>query len=115
MHIVWGTRMTASLRGFTLMGMSMVITLPDEAAERVTATAAARGVSAEMIVVELVMDLPTITGDQTALEELDPSPLLADNVRPVRRRRLAFVGIGASTGGTSHRIDELLADGFGRD
>ena len=38
--------------------MSMTITLPDEAAERVTAAAAARGVSADKVVVELVMDLP---------------------------------------------------------
>jgi hypothetical protein len=45
--------------GFTLGGMSMVITLPDVAAERVTAAAVARGVTVETVVVELVMDLPS--------------------------------------------------------
>ena len=30
-------------------------------------------------------------------------------------RKLAFVGAGASGTGITHRIDELLADGFGRD
>lgn len=31
------------------------------------------------------------------------------------RRRLAIVGVGASGSGIAHRIDEMLADGFGRD
>ncbi len=30
-------------------------------------------------------------------------------------RKLAFAAIGASGTGITHRIDELLADGFGRD
>jgi hypothetical protein len=83
--------------------MSMVITLPDEMVRRIEAVAAARGETIEAL----------------ALEALDVSPLLdatpQDGVERPRRRRLSFVGIGASDGGTSHRIDELLADGFGQD
>jgi hypothetical protein len=45
--------------------------------------------------------------------------VLIDNVPEVAstpgRRHLAFVGIGASEHGISHRIEELLDDGFGRD
>jgi hypothetical protein len=45
--------------------------------------------------------------------------VLADNAPQVdpapRRRHLGFIGIGASKHGISHQIDELLADGFGRD
>ena len=75
--------------------------------------AAARSASFSMTLLESI--------EAMALEALDVSPLLADipvlsgPVEPPRRRRLAFVGIGASGTGTSHRIDELLADGFGRD
>jgi hypothetical protein len=60
------------------------------------------------------------------------SPAQADAVRAVLRlvvtpsqtaepatetlpRKLAFVGAGASGTGITNRIDELLADGFGRD
>ena len=32
-----------------------------------------------------------------------------------RTKQLALAGIGASGHGLSHRIDEMLADGFGRD
>ncbi len=32
-----------------------------------------------------------------------------------RRRRLSFAGMGASKHGISNQVDELLADGFGRD
>ena len=33
---------------------------------------------------------------------------------PTPRRKPRLLGIGASDGGTSHRIDELLAEGFGK-
>ena len=43
---------------------------------------------------------------------------LADGLPPVRaengRATPAFVAAGASNSGITHRIDELLADGFGR-
>jgi hypothetical protein len=84
--------------------MSMVITLPDEMVRRLESVAAARGETIE----------------ELALEALDVSPLLTDptpvegQARP--RRRLALAGIGSSGGpGISDRIDELLAEGFGRD
>lgn len=41
----------------------MKITLPDEAAERLTAAAAAPGVSADKVVVELVMNLAATNHD----------------------------------------------------
>lgn len=83
--------------------MSMVIKLPDELARRIEAVAAARGENAEDV----------------ALEALGSSPMLAPEssagAQPVRRR-LALAGIGSTGGpGISTRIDELLADGFGRD
>jgi hypothetical protein len=90
------------VEGFTLEDMSMVIELPDEMVRRLEPVAAARGETIEA----------------AALEALDVSPLLIEPVVSVevpRRRRLAFVGIGSSHGGISPRIDELLADGFGRD
>ena len=45
--------------------------------------------------------------------------VLTDHVPDVgtapRRRHLSFAGIGESKHGISHQVDELLADGFGRD
>ena len=77
--------------------MSMTVNLPDDVARRLEAAAAARGVTVEELAAEVLSDnAPAI----------DPAP---------RRRHLGFVGIGASTHGISHQIDELLADGFGRD
>jgi predicted transcriptional regulator len=77
----------------------MRVDLPDELAERVNLAASARGVTAEVIVAE-------------AVAQVLPNPAL-----PVDgpRRRLALAGIGKSESGLSHRIDEMLAEGFGRD
>jgi plasmid stability protein len=77
--------------------MSMTVNVPDGVARRLEAAAAARGVTAEELAAEVLAD---------NVPDVDEAP---------RRRRLSFVGIGASKHGTSHRIDELLADGFGRD
>ena len=81
----------------------MVIVLPDEMVRRMEPVAAARGESIETL----------------ALEVLNASPLLTEPSEAViapRRRRLALAGIASSGGpGISAKIDELLADGFGRD
>ncbi len=77
--------------------MSMTVNVPDEVARRLEAAAVARGVTVEELAVEVLTDnAPAIKA----------AP---------RRRHLEFVGIGASKDGISHQIDELLADGFGRD
>jgi len=78
--------------------MTVTLHMPAELVARLEAVAAARGVSVEEIAVELLAE------HTTAISEL-----------PSGRRRLALAGIGASRVGISHRIDELLADGFGRD
>jgi hypothetical protein len=76
--------------------MAMVVPLSDEAAARVSAAAAARGVSVAEVVEELTATLaaPANSGS---------------------RRRLALAGFGATAHGITTRIDEDLADGFGRD
>jgi plasmid stability protein len=77
--------------------MSMTVNVPDEVARRLEAAAAARGVTVEELAAEVLTDnAPAI--------EATP-----------RRRHLGFVAIGASKHGISHQVDELLADGFGRD
>lgn len=77
--------------------MSMTVNVPDEVARRFAAAAAARGVTAEELAAEVLAE---------NVPEVDEAP---------RRRRLTFGAIGASKHGISHQVDELLADGFGRD
>lgn len=76
--------------------MSLSIDLPAGALARVRAEASRRGVSIDEVIAELADQLP---GDQ-------PSQT---------RRRVAFVGAGASEHGITGRMEEVLADGFGRD
>lgn len=78
-----------------LVGMS-TISVPDELGRKLNAAASSRGLSVDELATEV-------------LEEhvVDPSPA-------PRRRKLAFAAIGSSGEGITHRIDELLADGFGR-
>jgi hypothetical protein len=72
----------------------------DELATRLNAEAERRGVTLEHLLDEIVTQLPT--------------PALATE-RPAKRR-LAFAGIGASISGLQARdIDQVLAEGFGRD
>jgi plasmid stability protein len=77
--------------------MSMTVNLPQEVARRLETAAAARGITVEELAAEVLSD------NAPAIEVVP------------RRRHLGFVGIGASKQGISHQIDELLADGFGRD
>lgn len=74
----------------------MTVELPEEVLARLRAEAARRQISIDQLIAELVAALPTEPGEP-------------------RRRKLAFVGAGASKAGITHQIDELLADGFGRD
>ena len=76
--------------------MTLSIELPEAAIARLRAEAVRRGVSVDEVIAELADQLPA---------------------QPVEggRRRLAFVGAGASAHGITDRIDDLLTDGFGRD
>jgi hypothetical protein len=72
----------------------------EELATRLNAEAARRGVTPEHLLDEIATQLPA------------PTPATEQPVK----RRLAFAGIGASTSGLHARdIDQVLAEGFGRD
>lgn len=75
--------------------MTILLDLPGDAQARLEAEAARRGTTVDVLVTELAEQFPS---QQTRVP-----------------RKLSIIGIGASGEGTSHRIDELLADGFGRD
>ena len=79
--------------------MSMRGELSDDLAVRVNRAASARGVAADVIVSE-------------AVDRALPGAVTSDVPQP--RRRLALAGIGESESGLSDRIDEMLAEGFGR-
>ena len=73
----------------------MSITI-EELATRLNAEAARRGITVEALIDELA------------------GMVVEPEAKPVKRR-LAFVGIGASTSGRGAReADEMLAEGFGR-
>src|SRR5262249_52980360 len=85
--------------GPTLEVVSMTVNLPDEVARRLAAEAARRGVSPEQVAVEAI-------DAQLPPEAPERSP----------KRRLSFIGIGASKSGRrAADTDEMLAEGFGRD
>jgi hypothetical protein len=80
----------------TLEAVSVTVELPDEALRKLTAEAERRGVSIDVIVAEFAAALP---GEPAA-----------------PKRRLAFMGMGASSSGRGARdADEMLVEGFGRD
>jgi hypothetical protein len=74
--------------------MSVTVDLPPEALHRLEAEAARRGVTLDELIAELAAALP------------------AESTGP--RRNPVFVAVGASQGGITDRIDDLLAEGFGR-
>ncbi len=76
----------------------MTIELSDEVLSRLQAEATRRGISVDVVVAELANALPAGHASERT-----------------GRRRPAFVAVGSSKGGISNRVDELLADGFGRD
>jgi len=75
--------------------MSVTLDLPDDVVRRLTAEAERRGARLADVITDLAAQLPS-----------------ADRASG---RRLAFVGAGASTAGITSSMDDLLADGFGRD
>ena len=76
-----------------LGGMSITV---EELAARLNAEAARRGITVDALIDELT------------------ERVVEPEVKPVKRR-LAFVGIGASTSGRGARdADEMLAEGFGQ-
>jgi hypothetical protein len=75
--------------------MSVTVDLPPEALRRLEAEAARRGISIDEVIAQLVAKLP-----------VDSSGA---------RRRPAFVAIGASKHGITDRMNDTLAEGFGRD
>jgi len=77
--------------------MSLRADLPDEVLKRVALAASERGSPADVIVAEAV------------------AKALPEKAAPRRRRHLALAGIGESENGLTHRIDEMLAEGFGQD
>lgn len=84
----------------TLGLVSVTVDLPAATLRRLEAEAARRGVGIDVVIAELVETLPAEDAGQA----------------PVRRRKLAIAGVGASGGqrGRAADADELLADGFGR-
>jgi len=75
--------------------MSITVDLPPDVVRRLETAAAARGLTLEEVAVEVLAE-----------HAPDASP---------RRRRLPFGDVGASAAGITDRIDDVLADGFGRD
>ncbi len=76
--------------------MPVTIELPADAHARLNAEANRRGITLDQLIAQLAEKLPAQPTETS-------------------RRKLAFVGAGESKAGISHQIDELLADGFGRD
>ena len=74
--------------------MGVTIDLPDDVLQRLTAEADRRGVSLAEVVTDLAAQLPRVAV---------PSG-----------RKFAFIGVGASRAGITQRMDDLLAEGFGR-
>ncbi|HQZ34270.1 MAG TPA: hypothetical protein PK020_07580 [Ilumatobacteraceae bacterium] len=77
--------------------MTMNVNVSDDVVRRLEAVAHARGVTVEELAAEVLTE---------NAPHVDAEP---------RRRHLSFARIGASEQGISHQVDELLADGFGRD
>ena len=88
--------MTSALAVPTLGFVPLTVELPDDVIRRLRAAAAARGISIEQLAVEA---LARVTAE----------------TEPAASVKLAFIAAGASAEGITHRIDELLADGFGHD
>jgi hypothetical protein len=75
--------------------MSVTVELSPEVVRHLEAEAARRGTSIDEVIAELASALPAGTGGP--------------------RRNPGFVGVGNSGQGVSHRIDDLLGDGYGRE
>jgi hypothetical protein len=78
----------------------VTVELSAEVLARLRAEAARRGVSIDDVITELAEQLPTDTTSEASL-------------RP--GRTLAFVAAGATAAGITTRMEQTLAEGFGRD
>ena len=74
--------------------MTLSIELSAENLARLRAEADTRGMTTDELIAEMIAALPGDAAQNTLA---------------------AFIGAGASEAGSSHQIDELLSDGFGRD
>lgn len=88
--------------------MTVTVELPEAAQARLEAEAARRGITLAQLVAEAAEQVA-----QRLPAERPPDTGEGESETP--RRKLGFVGIGASKAGITHQIDELLAEGFGRD
>lgn len=79
----------------TLDSVTVRIELTADARRRLEAEAARRGITVDELVADLAASLPGESDDQ-------------------EQPALTFLAAGASKAGITHRIDELLADRFGR-
>lgn len=75
--------------------MAVTLDLPEEVVARLRSEADRRGLTFDELIIEIAESFTTRTDGEA-------SP------------RLAFVASGASASGVSDKIDDLLADGFGR-
>ena len=75
--------------------MPVTLELSEDVQARLTAEATRRGITVDDVVAELAATLP-----------------VGASVAP--RRKLAFVGAGASKAGMTQQIEDLLAEGFGQ-
>lgn len=78
--------------------MTVKVELSDAVSARLSAEAARRGVGIDQVIANLAELLP-------------PGFDRSRSTTP----KLAFIAAGASEMGITNRIDEILADGFGRD
>lgn len=83
--------------------VTVTVHLPDELAGRLAKAAARRGVGVDEIAAEFVT--AGLSGTETQAGSATP-----------QGRRLGFAGVGASSSGRcASEVDDLLAEGFGRD
>lgn len=78
--------------------MFVTIELPDEVLGRLQAEATRRGISVDDLIASFAA---TVMSEPAARRE--------------GHHRPAFVAVGSSKSGISDRVDELFAEGFGRD
>jgi hypothetical protein len=80
----------------------VTVALPDDLAARLREAASARGEDIDTVATKLLTK---------ALDDIASDALAAPG-----RRRMSFIAIGASSGGSrAADVDGALADGFGRD
>jgi hypothetical protein len=79
----------------TLTSMPITLNISDDIVRRLEVAAQLRSVTLEELAVQVLTD---------------NTPHITQNPQ---QRRMSFIGIGASEQGITHRIADILADGFG--